>query len=554
MSYTLADLKAELQGILWPFGEAENLITAHAAMFVEALIDIQQWAECYQINNTFIVPQCNTLFKCGLTVTDAPRGRIKRVYTIDQINQTTGQEDPSVPVDWCSMVEYLQVDYSQLDEYVSNTLASAWGGGFWGWFGGLFNGVPITSLVALPACWIDKYTFPPPTDAGLSTAPPLPLGYHYPQNSTDVPNGRAQSGCWAQKGGQIFLAPWIQSTETVIIEWDGLKRTWNDLDIVDNDPILKSAVENYVRWQHAQKYDHDYEEAKVFQDSYNDLRSRLIYECAKENEIREGNQSSKARGASTVVPTFTNTAQQATASCPAGQTGAAVTVIVPAGNVISLISVADANAKAQSLALQQAGGQLQCTTPVPTFTNAQQTYTANCSTGTGSPVTVTIDAGTVTSTVSQADANAQALLLATNQATAQLSCTYVNTAQTFTGTCANGSNSTSRTVAAGQFTSMLSQADANSKALASATNQVNAILAPLCSVQLFINTQQSVPVSRTCLRGNIGIVTLQVTITVPAGTVTSTVSQAAANAAAQAIGLAEGQAQLQAECNQQIIL
>lgn len=548
MPYTLGDLKAELQPILWPFGEAENLLTAHAAMFVEALIDIQQWAECYQINNTFIVPQCNTLFKCGLTVTDSPRGRIRRVYTIDKINQTTGQEDPSVPVDWCSMVEYLQVDYSQLDEYVSNTLASAWGGGFWGWWGGLFNGVPITSLVALPACWVNKYTFPPPTDAGLSTAPPLPLGYHYPQSSTDVPNGRAQSGCWAQKGGQIFLAPWIQSTETVVIEWDGLKRTWTDLDIVDDDPILKSAVENYVRWQHALKYDHDYEESKEFQESYNDLRARLIYECAKENEIKEGNQSSKARGASTVVPTYTNTAQQATASCPAGQTGTPVTVTIPAGTVVSLISVADANSQAQSLALQQAGGQLQCTTPPPTFTNTQQTYTANCSTGTGAPVTVTVNAGTVTSIISQADANAQALLQATQQATAQLSCTYVNTAQTYTGTCANGSNSTSRTVAAGQFTSMLSQSDADAKALASATNQVNTILAPLCSAPLFINTQQTVTATFSCPRSTFGIVTLTTTVVVPAGSFTSTVSQNTANIAAQQYGLAQGQEILRNEC------
>jgi len=60
---------------------------------------------------------------------------------------------------------------------------------------------------------------------------------------------------------------------------------------------------------------------------------------------------------------------------------------------------------------------------VPTFSNAEQTFTASCPGVTmGDDVTVTIPAGQFTSIVSQEDADAQALAEATSQAEAALSC------------------------------------------------------------------------------------------------------------------------------------
>lgn len=544
MPYTLGDLIAEIQPILWPDGEAENLVIPHRSMVIEALIDIQQWAECYQINNTQIVPQCNTLFNCGLTVTDAPRGRIKRVYVIDHINQTTGLEDNTAPLDWCSEVELRQVDYSDLDRYISTTLAAAGGFGFGGWLAGIFSGIAFPLLCST---WNKKY-FPPPTDEGLATAPALPLGYHYPQSSTDAKSGRSQFGVFALKGGQIFIGPWIQSTEVVVIEWDGLKRTWTDLDIVDNDPFLKLAVQAYVESEHARRYDHDYVAAETAMNVYKEKRAQLMYECYKENEIREGNRSSMARGSSSVVPTYTNTAQTATASCPAGQTGSPVTITVAAGTVLSLLSVADANAMASSQALQQAGAQLSCTVIPPSWTNAIQTFTANCPAGaTGQPQTVTIAAGTITSLISQADADQQALNAATAQATSQLVCTFANSAQTYTGTCSNGSHSTTVTIAAGTFTAS-TLATANAMALQSATNQVNAILAPLCVVTIYSNSPQTASSSLSCSVAGHAPFIISKTVTIGAGQYTSLVSQADANSQALSAAQQSAAAQVIAEC------
>lgn len=558
---TFLDLLNAIQPILWPVGEATNLVGPHRQMVKEALIDLQIWVECLQVNNTQVVPQCNTLFKCGLTVTDCPRGRIKRLYVIDKINQTTGFEDPTVPVDWCSAVDYRQVEYADLDRYVSQTLAGKLDNGFWGWCG---LPASLAGIVAFPTCWFNKYTYPPPTDAGLSQAPPLPEGYHYAQTSTDEPNGvRAQYGMWAIRGGQIFVGPWIQSTETIVIEWDGIKRSWNDLDLVDDDPNLQKAVEQYVRWQHALKYDHDYEAANAAVQAYNDARATLIYECRQETMARDPAiaESSAARGASLVVQTFVNEPQTQTAACPAGTTGNAVTVTVPAGTVASTISVADANAKARSLALQQAGQQLVCTTPPPTFLNTQQTFVAHCVGSTGSPVTIVVAAGTFTSTISQADADAQALTSATNQANAQLVCTFQNTQQSFTATCPAGKTGApvTKTVAAGTFSSTVSQSDADAQALAAATNQALAALTCTPAAPVFQSTEQVITRHSTCFYNvnphqfPCAAHDIQVQVDVAAGSFSSTVSQADANQQAIDYGNNLAAAQLQIQCQQLVV-
>lgn len=461
--YTLGDLINELQPRLWPQGEQENLVASHRQMMIEALIDLQTWVQCLQINNVTVVPQCDTLFKCGYTVLDAPRGRIKRLYTLDKINQTTGLEDATAPTDYCSDITYRQVEFADLDRYVSQTLAGTVSLAFWTWAAW----ANLAGLVAFPTIWWSKYrTYPPPTDAGLQNAPPLPLGTHYAQTSTDSPNGlRASWGMWALQGGQIFVAPWIQSTETIVIEWDGLKRNWTNIDQVDNDPNLIKAVEWYVRWQHALKYDRDYEAANAAVAGYNEARAVLIHECREENEIRDARiaVNSKARGAALAVDVFGNNPQTATATCPTGTTGTSVTYTVPTNTVASTISQADADAKAKSLALQSAGQQLVCVPVVVTYRSAPVTAQAQCPAGgIGSPVTITLPAGAITSTVSQADADAKANVQAQQLAQASLVCQFANDAVTVN--CPGGGT---QTIPAGQFTSLTKDL-ANQQALAAA--------------------------------------------------------------------------------------
>jgi hypothetical protein len=530
-------------------------VGAHRQMMVEALVDLQKWDECLQVNNVNVTPQCNTLFKCGMTVLDAPRGRINRIYTLDQINQTTGLEDPTQPTDWCSIVNYRNVEYSDLNRLISTQLAQT-NLAFWNWFG-----IPgaLAGVIAFPTCWANKYgTYPPPTDAGLESAPGLPVGFHYAQTSTDQPNGvRAQFGMWAQHGGQIYVVPWIQSTETIIIEWDGIKRAWADTDLVDDDPDLIKAVEYYVRWQHALKYDHDYEAASAASANYNEWRAVLIEECRQENAVRDAADSvnSRARGSAEAAPvTFSNNAQTATAQCPAGTTGAAVSYTVPAGTIQVTTNQADADAQALSLALQTAGNQLNCVTPPTTYFNTAQTFTATCTGGTGAPVTVTIPANSYSSIVSQADANQQALNAAQSAAQAALQCVFINTQQSYTASCTAPATGTpvTITVPAAVFTSTLSQADANAQALASATNQANAALACSIPPTVYYNTPIIVTLTAKCPGNttNNGQQSQLFQVQIQSGQFSSLVSQAAANLAAQQYAQGKAQQMVNAWQNQ----
>ena len=83
MSLTFGQLKSSVRAIIFPSGEASSLIAAHNKAFVDALIDLQTFVECLQFDNVSIFPQCSTLYNCGITVFDAPRGAIKKVSTIE---------------------------------------------------------------------------------------------------------------------------------------------------------------------------------------------------------------------------------------------------------------------------------------------------------------------------------------------------------------------------------------------------------------------------------------------------------------------------------------
>lgn len=509
--YTLGQLKTAIRQTIWPEGEADNLVAAHDKFFVDALLDIQTWVKCQQQDHTDIIPQCATLYNCGLTVFDAPRGAIFKLSVIDG-------------ADYCSEITYHQVDACYIRSYLTRSSRR-----------GCCLSIPL--FFGFPASGHAAY--PVPTDAGLPAGLPLlPLGYHYPQTSTDRPHGRSRHGVWAIERGKIYVAPWIQSAETILLKWDGIKRTWTDADPVDPDPQLASAIEEYVRWQHAGKYDRDSDEAARAAGAYNLARQTLIYNCREETRKR-GCETSLARGSSVGTGTlYYNEEQSAGASCPAGQTGAPVSVTIPAGTVGSTISISDANEKAQQQAQVQAQAQLVCSPTPTTYWNAAQTQTASCDveegapTPVGTPVTVTIPANTYSSTVSQSAADALAQSAALAQARAQRSCTYGNAAQT--AECPNNPSVTA-TVPPNTFQSTISQADADALAMAEAQNRVNADPSCLGSA-IFWNTVQNIVVPITaCIIYGSSTSTPTVGVTVPAH-LFSGATQSAANTAARNAG------------------
>lgn len=285
MPYTFAQLKAEISPLLWPQGEAENLVTAHNKFFIEALLEIQRWANCFQHNNTQLYRACSRYYKCGVNVMDGPNSEssrsiansIQRLSVIDQLDPVTRRESASAPDEWCSQIFYEQVGYSKILKYQQHVESCSSCGGF----------ANFTGIFGFNTGNFCKGNFPTPDDAEYLSSPALPMGHHYqPQASTNSPRGRANRGVWALERGRIYIAPWLQNTETVIVEWDGIKSDWESLDIVDDNPQLKRAVRYYVAWNHAKDYDRDDVAAAAAEKSWRMALSQLMRDCREEGRIR----------------------------------------------------------------------------------------------------------------------------------------------------------------------------------------------------------------------------------------------------------------------------
>lgn len=615
------DLIASVSQDLWVDGEGENLVIPHGKFFVQAMVDIENAVPCFRYGNTDFYPNCSTYFNCGMTVLPQPQGQVLDVYTIGKkqtsgqpsgtsladltvlaplttltngqistpvtsgtlvsiaadgiytigVNQTnklkalfpagspqyfnttitytdtTGnvktvqpapiihvsdegqsgslsvdikggtdvtyaitpynvpQTDGEISVqmtvvsgatgtsddDWCSKVYYEQVEYSHIERYVracnNCSKNSIW--------------QVANALVSnIFGHWRRKRRYNPPTDIGFESLPVLPPGFHYPQTSTDA-GGRSRGGVYAIKHGRIYIAPWIESTESVVVEWNGVKTNWTATDLVTDDPKFIEAVRLLVGIQHYMHYEDNEKRLKDFQTKMYGGRSEsglmitgvqreLIVACRDKIRVRTaaeiGSNDGDAAGGIGITTGITsntgifyNAEQAYTAVCPSGQTGNPATATVPAGQYSSKLSQADADAQALASATTKAQAMLQCV-PGGLFLNVSQSYTASCpaASGTtpaaqGNSVTITIAAGEYQSAVSQQLADAAALNAATVTAKSQLACTFYNAPQTATVNCVDGSTK-SATTAAGQYTSTTSQAEADSKALAAAQAQATA--------------------------------------------------------------------------------
>lgn len=201
------DFKTKVRNLVFVQSEAENLLSAHDNMFQEALQEIQKWVPQERDWNVDVIPFCATNFKCGLTIVAAPRGKIKQVFTI-----ANG--------DFCQPVYYRQRD----------------------------------SMV--PEQWARNILFPPgkPNQDGL---PALPLGFQVAEKSTDTKCGRAWTGIWSIRNRNINVAPWIQSNESLVIVWEGVKENWADTDLVPDGTEFRKVAKLYLAFAHERDFGQD---------------------------------------------------------------------------------------------------------------------------------------------------------------------------------------------------------------------------------------------------------------------------------------------------------
>lgn len=249
MSQTFLQLKTKLRAELFPAGEARNLWTPHDAYFVAAMIDIQRWVECLQVNNASQFPACSTYWEDAKTVMEAPKGIVQRVFTVAND-------------DWRDKVFYWSSTFNDLE------------------------------------CWARSLALAcsTPINAGLEK---LQQGFKFSEASTDgsptqnsllgLASGRARTGIWAIYRKRLYIAPWLQSNEVLVVEWDGKKDDWTDTDLVDTKywtPSVEEAIKFYVRCQH-EMYFGDKREGGILKQLYNEKISDLIFDCREETRQQE---------------------------------------------------------------------------------------------------------------------------------------------------------------------------------------------------------------------------------------------------------------------------
>lgn len=233
-------LKTEVRNSIWASGEPENLISAHDDAFQEAFTEIAKYVDGERDDNVDLIRFVKTYYKAGMTVVTAPRGIVTRIFTV-------ANEDYSDPV------FYRQVQ---------------WPG---------------------PEAWSrNLYLFPLPP---LTSLPALPLGFQFADAENDSLYGRARTGIWAFYQGNIYIAPWIQSNELVVVEWKGIKEKWEDNDLINPEILYKKAVKLYVQFAHERDYG-DAQRAVQFHNTisrqgwYDEALGDLIHEDAERTKTR----------------------------------------------------------------------------------------------------------------------------------------------------------------------------------------------------------------------------------------------------------------------------
>lgn len=193
---------ATLRADFWPEGEASNLRTAHTGYIKAAMTDLQKWIPDLAVQNVSQYARCDRFWEDAKSVIEVPNGVIKRVYTI--VNE-----------DWRDKVFYQSATFLEVERIAKRL-----------------------------------YEAETPENVGY---PALTRGFLYEESAVDSVIGRSRVGSWAVHMRKLYVAPWLQSNEILVIEWQGVKSTWADADVVDDDlwtVDVQEAIKYYVLWQH----------------------------------------------------------------------------------------------------------------------------------------------------------------------------------------------------------------------------------------------------------------------------------------------------------------
>lgn len=231
---------------VFPEGEAENLIRNHRQYIIDSLIDLQQKVPCLRVQHRDRRSMANTFLDCGASVTDAPRGFIGQVYAVTQDN--------------CCAKRYFQpIDHDEMLQLLADNRHCG------------------TTLEPTYYYYIEDY--------GYLDYPAYGCLYYGDSSGATDSSYRPTTSYVSIHNGLLYLFPWLQSNEVLVIEWDGIKRNWKDGDEVTFDREVQDAVEHYLDYKSGYREDADAQRMQIARALYDELVAKQIWQCRKENQL-----------------------------------------------------------------------------------------------------------------------------------------------------------------------------------------------------------------------------------------------------------------------------
>lgn len=206
-------------------------------------IEAQRHIPCLRAQHDDVYDACNTFWHCGTSVITKPDGEITRVYTVDA---SSGE-------DWCNPIVYRPVQLQVLRRW------TAWWKLVW-----------RTELYAAPA-----------SGSGL------PRGFDVPTTTSDALSGRALTGMYAvdNTSGRLIVSPWLQSTEKLVVEWTGIKKSFSAGDLVPSDEDYIRLLRLFVELEYSSKYvGSNFQLARA---AYDEALRDLIITCRRSTHLSD---------------------------------------------------------------------------------------------------------------------------------------------------------------------------------------------------------------------------------------------------------------------------
>lgn len=233
---------------IFPEGESENLLRNHRQYIADALIDLQQKVPCLRTKHRDRHSMADTFLDCAASVLDAPRGFIGQIYAVTQDN-------------CCAKRYFTPIDHDEMLQILADNQNCG------------------TLVDPTYYYYIDGYGYLDYPAYGC-------LYYGDSSGATDLSVRPTTGGSFvSMHNGLLYLFPWLQANEVLVVEWDGIKRSWKDTDEVTWDREVQDAVEHFLASKTGYREDCDLQKVQVERGMYDELVRKQIWQCRKERRI-----------------------------------------------------------------------------------------------------------------------------------------------------------------------------------------------------------------------------------------------------------------------------